>query len=110
MQVKMNALCYSALLICTNAVQLTWCWSAPPPGVQEEADRGAAAGRAAAAAAAAGARLPGIAAAAAGSAAAAAAGQEAAVPLQRPGAREQRQTRLGQRGEATPLWRRAVGM
>lgn len=69
-------------------------------GVQEEADRGAAAGRAAAEAAAAGAGVPGVAAAAAaGVATAAAAGQEAAVSLQRPGTRKQRQTRLGQRGE-----------
>jgi len=60
-----------------------------PAGVQEEADRRAAAGRAAAEAAAAGASVPGVAAAAAAGAAAAAAGQEAAVPLQRPGARQQ---------------------
>lgn len=75
----------------------TSCRLFPSAGVQEEADRGAAAGGAAAAPAAAGARLPGVAAAAAG-AAAAAAGQEAAVPLQGPGAEQQRQTRLGQRG------------
>ncbi len=70
-----------------------WC-----SGVQEEADRGAAAGRASAEAAAAGASVPGVTAAAAAGAAATAAGQEAAVPLQRPGARQQRQARLGQRG------------
>lgn len=59
-------------------------------GVQAEADRGAAAGRAPAEAAAAGTRLPGVAAAAAaGGAAAPPAGQEAAVPLQGPGAGEQ---------------------